>query len=125
MSMARIKYVIKRNGATVPFSKERITNAIYRAAVSVGGRNREIAEGLSGQVVQILESRYGPKKYPTVEEIQDIGLRKRPCQGFEGLYPVPGGAKPAQEERTGAGSPTFRIHSVGKDLVCVELERRA
>jgi len=70
--MARIKYVIKRNGATVPFSKERITNAIYRAAVSVGGRNREIAEGLSGQVVQILESRYGPKKYPTVEEIQDI-----------------------------------------------------
>jgi uridine kinase len=70
--MARIKYVIKRNGATAPFSQERISNAIYRAAVSVGGRDRETAEGLSRQVVEILESRYRPKKYPTVEEIQDI-----------------------------------------------------
>lgn len=70
--MAKIKYVIKRNGATVPFSRSRITNAIYRAAVSVGGRDRETAERLSGQVVEILESRYGPRQYPTVEEIQDI-----------------------------------------------------
>ena len=70
--MSRIKYVIKRNGATVPFSKDRITNAIYRAAVSVGGRDRKIAEGLSKQVVEILESQYKPYQYPTVEEIQDI-----------------------------------------------------
>jgi uridine kinase len=70
--MAKIKYVIKRNGATVPFSKSRITNAIYRAAVSVGGRDRQTAEGLSDQVVEILEKNFGPKKYPSVEEIQDI-----------------------------------------------------
>jgi len=70
--VSKIKYVIKRNGATVPFSKNRITNAIYRAAVSVGGRNRKIAEGLSNQVVEILEARYKPNQYPTVEEIQDI-----------------------------------------------------
>lgn len=70
--MAKIKYVIKRNGATVPFSRDRITNAIYRAAVSVGGRNRKIAEGLSKQVVEILETRYEASQYPTVEEIQDI-----------------------------------------------------
>ena len=70
--MAKIKYVIKRNGATVPFSKSRITNAIYRAAVSVGGRDKQTAEDLSDQVVQILEANFGPKKYPTVEEIQDI-----------------------------------------------------
>jgi len=70
--MAKIKYVIKRNGATVPFSKSRITNAIYRAAVSVGGRDRQTAEQLSDQVVEILESRYKPKQYPTVEEIQDV-----------------------------------------------------
>jgi uridine kinase len=70
--MPKIKYVIKRNGATVPFSKSRITNAIYRAAVSVGGRDRQTAEKLSDQVVEILESRFGPKQYPTVEEIQDI-----------------------------------------------------
>ncbi len=54
--MAKIKYVIKRNGATVPFSKNRITNAIYRAAVSVGGRDKKIAEGLSNQVVEILRN---------------------------------------------------------------------
>jgi len=70
--MARIKYVVKRNGATVPFSKSRITNAIYRAAVSVGGRDKKIAEGLSDQVVEILESKYKSNQYPTVEEIQDI-----------------------------------------------------
>jgi len=70
--MAKIKYVIKRNGVTVPFSKKRITNAIYRAAVSVGGRDKEIAEGLSQQVVEILESQFKPNQYPTVEEIQDI-----------------------------------------------------
>ena len=70
--MARIKYVIKRNGATVPFSKSRITNAIYRAAVSVGGRDKKIAESLSIQVVEILESQFKPNQYPSVEEIQDI-----------------------------------------------------
>jgi uridine kinase len=70
--MAKIKYVVKRNGATVPFSKSRITNAIYRAAVSVGGRDRDTAEKLSEQVLDILESQYGPKQYPTVEEIQDV-----------------------------------------------------
>ena len=58
--MARIKYVIKRNGATVPFSENRITNAIYRAAVSVGGRDKKIAEGLSKQVVEVLESQFKP-----------------------------------------------------------------
>lgn len=70
--MAKIKYVIKRNGATVPFVQERIINAIFRAAVSVGGRDKTIAEGLSDQVVEILERSYGKNQYPTVEEIQDI-----------------------------------------------------
>jgi len=70
--MAKIKYVIKRNGATVLFMQDRITNAIFRAAVSVGGRDRTIAEGLSNQVVELLESRFGKNKPPTVEEIQDV-----------------------------------------------------
>jgi len=45
--MAKITHVVKRTGAVVPFNKERITNAIYRAAVAVGGRDRCIAEGLA------------------------------------------------------------------------------
>jgi uridine kinase len=52
--------------------QDRITNAIFRAAVSVGGRDRTIAEGLSNQVVELLESRFGKDRSPNVEEIQDV-----------------------------------------------------
>ena len=38
-----ITHVIKRTGAVVPFNPDRITNAIYRAAVAVGGRDRSIS----------------------------------------------------------------------------------
>jgi uridine kinase len=67
-----IKNVVKRSGAIVPFNPERITNAIYRAAVAVGGRDRTTAEGLTGQVVQFLEGQTLPDHTPTVEEIQDV-----------------------------------------------------
>jgi uridine kinase len=70
--VSSIKYVIKRTGAVVPFNAERITNAIYRAAVAVGGRDRTIAEGLTRQVVDILEKATPAGQYPTVEEIQDV-----------------------------------------------------
>jgi len=69
---SRIKQVVKRTGAIVPFSRERITSAIYRAAVAVGGRDRSIAEGLTDQVIAILEESTPPGDIPTVEEIQDI-----------------------------------------------------
>ena len=70
--MARIKLVTKRDGRVVPFTQERITNAIYRAAVALGGRDRLTARRLSDQVVSILEATYAFDKIPTVEEIQDI-----------------------------------------------------
>jgi len=70
--MSKIKYVIKRSGAKVPFTPERISNAIYRAAVSVGGRNRQIAEDLAQQVVALLEENPDPDYTPHIEEIQDI-----------------------------------------------------
>jgi uridine kinase len=70
--MAKIEQVVKRTGAVVPFRKERITNAIYRAAVAVGGRDRSISEGLANQVVAMLEETTPPDQIPTVEEIQDI-----------------------------------------------------
>lgn len=70
--MGKIKQVVKRSGAVVPFTPERITNAIYRAAVAVGGRDRSIAENLSRQVVQFLEEITPPDYIPTVEEIQDV-----------------------------------------------------
>ena len=70
--MAKITHVVKRTGAIVPFNKERITNAIYRAAVAVGGRDRSIAEGLANQVVAMLEEITPPDHVPTIEEIQDV-----------------------------------------------------
>lgn len=72
MKMPSIKSVVKRSGAIVPFNPERITNAIYRAAVEVGGRDRSIAEGLAQQVVQMLEAKTPPDHIPTIEEIQDV-----------------------------------------------------
>jgi uridine kinase len=70
--MSKITSIVKRSGAIVPFTPERITNAIYRAAVAVGGRDRSTAENLSQQVVQILEEKTPLDHIPTIEEIQDI-----------------------------------------------------
>jgi uridine kinase len=68
---SRINHVVKRTGAVVPFKRERITNAIYRAAVAVGGRDRETAERLTDEVIEILEAKPVDTP-PTVEEIQDV-----------------------------------------------------
>ena len=70
--MAEITQVVKRTGAVVPFKKDRITNAIYRAAVAVGGRDRATAERLADQVVAMLEQTTPEGHIPAVEEIQDV-----------------------------------------------------
>ena len=70
--MPLITHVVKRTGAVVPFNKDRITNAIYRAAVAVGGRDRATAEILADQAVADLEATIPPGHIPTVEEIQDV-----------------------------------------------------
>jgi len=67
-----MRYVRKRDGRLEPFDQERITNAIWKAAKAVGGKDRRIAEKLSGQVVEILKRRFGEDGVPTVEEIQDV-----------------------------------------------------
>ena len=70
--MGQITQVIKRSAALVPFNPDRITNAIYRAFVAVGDRDRQTAEKLSDQVVQLLEDDFSAARIPTVEEIQDV-----------------------------------------------------
>ena len=69
--MPKFTQVIKRTGAVVPFNKERITNAIYRAAVAVGGRDKEKAEELSAKVVEYLNKTYPDNYTPHIEEVQD------------------------------------------------------
>ncbi len=69
--MSKFKYVIKRTGAKVPFREERIANAIYRAAVAVGGRDKETADKLAAEIVANLENKYSEDHIPHIEEIQD------------------------------------------------------
>jgi uridine kinase len=70
--MPKITHIVKRNGAIVPFNPDRITNAIYRAAVAVGGRDRERAEWLTEQVTQHLEKIIPVGEIPHIEVVQDV-----------------------------------------------------
>ena len=66
-----MKFVLKRDSKLEPFDQERITNAVWKAAKAVGGKDREQAKRISDQVVADLNSRFGEDGVPTVEEIQD------------------------------------------------------
>ena len=70
--MSKFESVIKRDGTIVDFTPQRITNAIYRAAVAVGGRDKRTAEKLTEKVVRCLEKQTLEGEIPTVEQIQDI-----------------------------------------------------
>ncbi len=59
----------KRDGREVTFNIEKIANAIYKAAESVGGSNYEESLQLAGKVGDLLMER--GLTNPTVEEIQD------------------------------------------------------
>lgn len=59
----------KRDGRNVTFNIEKIANAIYKAAQSVGGSDYEEALELSGKVVDMLMT--SDLTSPTVEQIQD------------------------------------------------------
>jgi len=68
----KITHVTKRSGAIVPFNKERISNAIYRAVVAVGGRDKHKAGELAEYVVKILNDKFSGNNTPNIEDIQDI-----------------------------------------------------
>lgn len=69
--MAEIKQVKKRSGVLVPFNKARISNAIYRAAVAVGGRDKEKADELADEVIILLTKDNSKSITPSIEAIQD------------------------------------------------------
>ena len=64
-----ITQIVKRDGRTVPFELDKITEAIYKAAKALGGSDRRMAEDLAKQVVAYLEEKN--LQTPTVEQIQD------------------------------------------------------
>lgn len=66
-----LEQVQKRSGEVVYFNKEKITNAIFKAAQAVGGSDKEQAGMLTENVVNILQEKFH-NKIPTVEDIQDV-----------------------------------------------------
>ena len=68
----RITYIRKRTGQVVPFNKDKIINAIMKAAKAVGGEDASIAEGLAEQVMKQLEKTMPLGAIPNIEDIQDI-----------------------------------------------------
>lgn len=67
MAITKIK---KRSGKIVDFEKNKITEAIWKAAQAVGGKDKELAEQLSDEVVDVLNKKY-PDQLITVEDVQD------------------------------------------------------
>ncbi|MGN1108711.1 MAG: ATP cone domain-containing protein, partial [Oscillospiraceae bacterium] len=66
-----ITMIKKRDGRQVPFNIEKIANAIFKAAQSVGGRDYSEAMALADKVCQRLsEDIIG--RNPSVEEVQDM-----------------------------------------------------
>ena len=70
--MDTIRFVKKRDGRTVEYNKDKITNAIFAAAKSIGGHDKKESELLAEKVEAILEFQFGSENIPTVENIQDI-----------------------------------------------------
>ncbi|GHU82067.1 anaerobic ribonucleoside triphosphate reductase [Clostridia bacterium] len=64
-----IREIVKRDGRTVNFDLEKITEAIYKAAQAIGGNDYAAAEELAKKVVEDLVKE--KKTSPTVEAVQD------------------------------------------------------
>ena len=107
-----ITTIIKRDGREVPFTIDKITDAIYKAANALGGSDRAMAEQLAGQVVDYLACTLGGKT-PTVEQTQDA---------VEHILVENGHARTAKEfilyraERTRVREMNTRLMKVYEDL---------
>lgn len=68
--MNTITKIKKRDGRIVEFDRDKIADAIFKAAQVLGGRDKDMAEELAIEVEAYLCDKYADK-VPTVEEIQD------------------------------------------------------
>ena len=67
-----IKKIKKRDGKIVDFDKNKIVEAIWKAAQAVGGKDYELAKKLADKVCELLKERLKPNEIPSVELVQDI-----------------------------------------------------
>lgn len=78
--MSPIRQVRKRDGRLVPFDRGKVAEAIFRAAQSVGGEDRFLAEELAGVVVARLHATLADRHagaaagmaVPSIEDVQDL-----------------------------------------------------
>ncbi|HHX49363.1 MAG TPA: ribonucleoside triphosphate reductase [Clostridiales bacterium] len=66
-----VKQIIKRDGRIEDFNVDKIRDAIYKAALAVGGDNKTLATELAVKVAQQLDNTY-KNVAPTIEQIQDM-----------------------------------------------------
>jgi anaerobic ribonucleoside-triphosphate reductase len=106
-----ITTILKRDGRTVLFDREKIADAIFKAAQAIGGRDRQTAEHLA-ELVEAQLVRTGLEQ-PTVEQIQDT---------VEKVLIENGHARTAKEyilyraERTRVRTMNTRLMKVYEDL---------
>lgn len=102
----------KRDGREVPFTIDKIANAIFKAASVTGGKDYRTSLDLAGRVAEYVEVRY-EGRVPTVEEIQDA---------VEKILIETGHARTAKEfilyraERTRVREMNTRLMKVFEDL---------
>ena len=78
-----INNIRKRDGRTMPFDREKIENAIFRAFQASGSdKGHETAEALTERVIQELENNENISGTPTVEQVQDTVERVLIEKGF-------------------------------------------
>lgn len=111
-----IKTIVKRDGRTVKFDVKKIAEAIYKAAAALGGKDKNTAMYLAGQV-ELYLSQIRRNDTPTVEQIQDA---------VEKVLIENGHARTAKEfilyraERTRVRNMNTRLMKIYEDLTFKE-----
>ncbi|MEM0492846.1 MAG: ribonucleoside triphosphate reductase [Candidatus Thermoplasmatota archaeon] len=67
-----IRKIRKRDGRIVDFNPVKITEAIWKAAQAVGGKDYNKAVKLTEKVLALLEKQLKKGEIPTVEQVQDV-----------------------------------------------------
>ncbi|WRS26830.1 anaerobic ribonucleoside triphosphate reductase [Oscillospiraceae bacterium MB08-C2-2] len=112
MVKTAIKSIVKRDGRTVFFDQGKIADAIFKAANSLGGTDKETAKNLAAEVEEYVAETLG-ETTPTVEMIQDA---------VEKVLIESGHARTAKEfilyraERTRVREMNTRLMKVYEDL---------
>jgi len=67
-----VNRIRKRDGGIVGFDSAKIVEAIWKASMAVGGKDKAIAHSLTEHVVEKLEKQLRPEEIPNVEQVQDL-----------------------------------------------------